>query len=159
MMLTVPSGENHFWVEHVALLRSSYASLTGKMLVDPALSNQEAAEWLFYAPFVVVSHNTAADPIFNYGNQKALELFEFSWAEFTAMPSRFSAEPVNQQARAEFLSVVSRQGFIDNYSGVRISKTGQRFQIEQATVWNLMDAVGQYCGQAAMFEHWRKVNY
>jgi MEKHLA domain len=146
--------ENRFWVEHVALLRSSYAKLTGRALIEPALSPQAAAERLFYAPFVLLSHNTAADPIFNYANQTAMDLFELSWSEFTTMPSRLSAEPMNQQARADFLKIVAEQGFIDNYQGIRISKTGRRFQIEQATVWNVLNAAGDYCGQAATFGHW-----
>jgi len=44
---------------------------------------------------------------------------------------------------------------IDDYAGVRISKHGRRFMIEQATVWNLIDGHGKYCGQAAMFGVWR----
>ena len=45
-------------------------------------------------------------------------------------------------------------GFIDDYAGIRISKTGRRFRIAQATVWNLLDERGIYSGQAAMFLRW-----
>jgi len=47
-----------------------------------------------------------------------------------------------------------RDGFIDNYSGVRIAKTGRRFRIAQATVWDLLTPDGVPCGQAAMFNNW-----
>jgi predicted DNA-binding protein (UPF0251 family) len=52
------------------------------------------------------------------------------------------------------LEAVTERGFIDDYSGVRISKTGRRFRIAQATVWNLLNQEGKPCGQAAMFDHW-----
>jgi hypothetical protein len=38
---------------------------------------------------------------------------------------------------------------------VRVSKSGRRFIIEKATVWNLLDEVGAPCGQAATFGNWR----
>ena len=39
--------------------------------------------------------------------------------------------------------------------GVRISKTGKRFKIDQAIIWNISDAHGRYCGQAATFDTWQ----
>jgi hypothetical protein len=49
---------------------------------------------------------------------------------------------------------VTRDGFIDDYSGVRIARTGRRFRITHATVWNLLSPDGRACGQAAMFGNW-----
>lgn len=71
------------------------------------------------------------------------------------MPSRLSAEPVSREERARLLAEVSKNGFIDNYTGVRISRTGKRFLIEHAIVWNLLDEQGVYRGQAAMFRDWK----
>jgi predicted DNA-binding protein (UPF0251 family) len=53
------------------------------------------------------------------------------------------------------LEAVTQRGFIDDYSGIRISKTGRRFQISRATVWNLISEKGEPCGQAAMFDEWK----
>ena len=114
----------------------------------------EIAEKLFHAPFVIVSHGTETDPILNYGNLTALSLWEMSWDEFTRTPSRLTAEAPNREERARLLAAVTQRGFIDNYSGVRISKTGRRFHIKQATVWNLLTENNEPCGQAAMFTHW-----
>ena len=47
-----------------------------------------------------------------------------------------------------------RDGFVDDYQGIRISRTGKRFRIEQAIVWNLVDDQGRHAGQAATFDHW-----
>ena len=61
----------------------------------------------------------------------------------------------NHTERARLLQQVTEHGFINDYSGVRISKTGKRFVIEQATVWNLIGTAGTICGQAATFSRWR----
>ena len=70
------------------------------------------------------------------------------------MPSRLTAEAPNREERARLLAQVTQHGFIDDYSGIRISTRGRRFRIAQATVWNLRDETGHPCGQAAMFAHW-----
>ena len=62
---------------------------------------------------------------------------------------------MSRQERAALLSRVSRDNYIDDYSGVRITKTGKRFRIDQATVWNVVDSdTGDYLGQAAVFSYW-----
>ena len=124
---------------------------------EPGTLNPEPlrlAEKVFHAPFVLVAHGTEADPVLNYGNAAALELWAMSWDEFTRTPSRLTAEAPNREERARLLNAVTTLGFIDDYSGIRISKTGRRFRIAQATVWNLLDERGAYAGQAAMFSHW-----
>ncbi len=153
-----PCPENAFQSEHVHCLLESYNQLLGRPLLADFSNREQQAKQLFYAPFAVVSHGTETDPVFNYANLKALELFEYSWHEFTQLPSRLSAEPVNREQRAQLLDQVSKKGFIDHYQGVRISKTGRRFIIKNAVVWNLTlkDQVNR--GQAAFFEHWHFLN-
>ena len=112
------------------------------------------AKALYHAPFAVVSHDTADDPIFNYANKKAMELFEMDWQTITQLPSRKSAEPVNRDERERLLAEVAEHGYIDDYSGIRISASGRQFRIEGATVWNLVDRQGGYAGQAAIFSNW-----
>ncbi len=150
-----PSAANRYLVEHVDLLRRSLRQLAGRDLVPPELTPVEAAQAVFEAPFVVLSHDATPDPVLTYGNRAALALFELSWAEFTRMPSRLTAEAPDRDERARLLARVATQGWIDDYSGVRISRTGRRFRIEQATVWNLVDADGRRHGQAATFASWR----
>jgi hypothetical protein len=150
----IPSEENGFLADHVAILRNSYRHWTGLELVPPRMADLEAARYLFYAPFAVASHNADKDPLFNYANQTALSLFAMSWEEITAFPSRLSAERVNQEARERLLSEVAERGYVDKYRGVCIGRHGRRFEIEDAVIWNLLDARGAACGQAASFEHW-----
>ena len=153
--LPKPSEDNGYLAEHVAILRNSYRHWTGRELVKPGMSDSEAGRYLFHAPFVVVSHDTAKDPLFNYANQTALDLFAMNWAEFTALPSRLSAESINQDERARLLGEVDVRGYIENYQGIRIGRHGRRFFIEDAIVWNLLSPSGTHYGQAALFEHWK----
>lgn len=39
-----------------------------------------------------MSHGLEVDPVFNYANQCALDLFEMTWEDFIKLPSRLSAE-------------------------------------------------------------------
>ena len=149
-----PDESNNFLSNHANLLITSYRHWTGRNLIEPHHTAREQAQLLYEAPFVVASHGNEHDPIFNYANRTALALFESGWAEFTAMPSRLSAEPVAREERARLLGRVNRDGFIDDYSGVRISSTGRRFRIRLATVWNVFDANGEPRGQAVMFHNW-----
>jgi hypothetical protein len=141
-----------FYLRHADLLCRSYERLTGRSLFD--LAAADAPRALFQASFALVSHGVEDDPVFNYANQTALELFEMSWEQFTILPSRHSAEPANREERARLLAQVSNHGYIDNYAGVRISSSGRRFLIEDAVVWNLIDDRGSYHGQAAVFDKW-----
>ena len=151
-IMDFPAEKNNFLVEHVVDIRNSYRQLLSKDLIPGLQSDQEFSRQLFYAPFAVVSHDTASDPIFNYANLKALELFELSWEDFICLPSQLSAEPVNQAERERLLAQVTANGYIDHYEGVRISSTGKRFKISNAVVWNLTDKNQNYKGQAAWFE-------
>ena len=115
----------------------------------------EQAISLDHAAFVVVSHGTQADPILYYGNQTALSLWEMPVERLIQTPSRLTAEPMHREERARLMERTTREGFVDDYQGIRISSTGRRFRIDQATVWNLMNSSGQLVGQAATFSEWR----
>ncbi|NOT11466.1 MAG: MEKHLA domain-containing protein [Methylococcaceae bacterium] len=150
-----PAEANNFLVEHASCLIHSYEQSFKSELIPSAQKSDPFAKQLFYSPFAVVSHNTEIDPVFNYANVTALELFECTWDEFTRLPSRLSAEPVNQAERKRLLTQVSTHGYIKHYEGIRISKSGRRFLIKNARVWNLSDQQGRYMGQAACFEEWQ----
>ena len=138
----------------LALIADSYQRLLGKPLVE---AGDDLALALWEAPCVIVAHATEDDPVFFYGNRRALQAFEMSFADFTRLPSRYSAEPLAREERARLLERVTRDGYIDDYAGVRISALGKRFRIEQAVVWNLVDAAGVHHGQAATFSNWTPI--
>lgn len=142
-------------VAHVQRLLDSYRRWLGRDLIDRSGTPADQARRLFEAPFVVLSHGTESDPVLNYANQIALDLWQADLPTLLSTPSRLTAEPVHRDERARLLDRVTRDGYIDDYSGVRISTTGRRFFIERATVWNVRDEAGRPAGQAATFATWR----
>jgi len=139
------------WTQY---LLDSYARLVKQELIIREGISQEQAERLFKSPFVVASHGLQDDPILNYGNQAALDLWEMDWEQFIQTPSRLTAEPVNREERARMLEQAKTHGYIANYRGVRISRSGKRFLVERATVWNIQKPDGTPLGQAATFSNW-----
>ena len=146
--------QNESVIAHTQLLARSLKHWTGRDLMPGNWSPAELAEKIFHAPFALVAHGTEPEPVLNYGNRTALWLWEMPWEEFTRTPSRLTAEAVNRAERARLLATVTERGFMEDYAGIRIAKTGRRFRILQATVWNLLTDAGVPAGQAAMFTRW-----
>lgn len=133
----------------------SYHNWTGRTWpTEGEPGSQVWIDSIINSPIVLVSHNTSDDPIFNFGNRTALELFEMDFDSFTKLPSRKSAEPMLREEREQLIQSVRANGYTDNYKGVRVSSTGKRFYLPQATVWNVLDEKGLYIGQAATFSNW-----
>lgn len=144
-------------IQHSQLLVQSFQHWTGQPLLPVTDSPAAIAQALFEAPFAVLSHGLETDPILNYGNQTALTLWQIDWAQFTQMPSRLTAEPIERGERDRLLTQAVTQGYISNYTGVRIAATGQRFFIKNAIIWNVVNEANQHYGQAAMFDHWQPI--
>ncbi len=149
--LTQYPWQQPFVIRHTQRLFRSFQHWTGETLLEVEGTPEEIAQALFEAPFMLVSHGTESDPIFNYGNHKALEMWAMTWEELTRMPSRQTAEPVEQAERNRLLAETTAKGFVDNFQVVRISKTGQRFRIEDGRIWNLLDEQHQFCGKRGYF--------
>ena len=135
-------------------LLDSYHHWTGRELIERVGETEHQARVLFDASFVVVSHGNEPDPILNYGNQKALNLWQLPWGQFIQTPSRLTAETDDRDERERMLRQAKSDGYFDGYQGVRISSTGRRFLVEQALIWTVIDSAGAPIGQAATFSHW-----
>jgi PAS domain S-box-containing protein len=135
----------------VALLLDSYRRLLGHELPGTDGARPSAA-WLYHhADFSLLAHDGDSDPRFVYANLRALRCFEYRWEELIGLPSRLSAPAPDREERAALLADVALRGYSRDYRGLRVAKSGRRFWIEKATVWNIHDAEGRVCGQAAMF--------
>jgi hypothetical protein len=151
-MLSLPAQTDAAFAE---LLTGSFERVVGSALLPPGVAGTDGARWLYAdAPFVLLAHDTSADPLFVYANRTAQACFEYGWDEFVGMPSRLSAEAPNREERRRFMEGVLRRGYVDDYRGLRIAKSGRRFWIDDATVWNLVDAGGALHGQAALVRRW-----
>jgi len=141
-------------IEWTQRLLDSYRHWTSRDLIERIGEADVQAYRLFHTPFVVVSHGAEADPLLNYGNQCALDLWGMTWSQLVQTPSRLTAEPVNRAEREGMLEQAKAQGYFDSYRGVRVTSTGRRFLVENALIWNVVDAEGQRVGQAATFSQW-----
>lgn len=157
VMRALPMERFPFLVTHTLRLLRSYHRWTGRELLAESGTPDELAGRLWSHPVIVLSHGTEADPMLNYGNQAALTLWEMTWDEWIATPSRLTAEPVAQDERARLLADASRRGYLDHYQGVRITRTGRRFFVDDATIWTVLDEADRVAGQAATFHRWRHV--
>ncbi len=157
--------QNPNLLEYLDLLKKSYRKFYGENLDDD----------LYESCSVIASHTNIknlisdwprscqvferenhANPVFVFANRRAQELWEMDWQGFINLESRYSAEPEERQAREHLLNEVQKQGFINNYSGVRVSKSGKRFLIKSARVWQVLaeDGLGAL-GQAVCFEDYK----
>lgn len=137
----------------LALLADSFQHLLGRALVAvDGDSPTDLVSALWSAATPIVAHGTEADPVFFFANCAALAAFESTLEQFTAMPSRYSAEAPDRAERQALLDRVSKHGYADDYRGVRITAKGRKFVITDGIVWNLTDQEGRLHGQAATFQ-------
>jgi hypothetical protein len=127
-----------------AVILDSYTLALG----SPLCSAGELDGW----PAVVLCHDTSPDPLFVYANRVAQALWE---RPLVGTASRLSAP---QEARAERASALASPAVVRGYSGVRVSASGRRFRIHDATVWPVVDPAGTALGQAATFTHWEHLD-
>ncbi len=152
--MALPDLQSDFLIKHSQRIIGSYRRWFGKELVT-AGTHEEQALALFDLPAVIASTDTQEDPVLNYGNRAALNLWELPWGKFTQTPGRHTAEPMERATRTRFLDEVRCHGFVEHYQGIRISSTGRRFQIHRAKVWNLLDEKNIFYGQAVTFAEWK----
>jgi MEKHLA domain-containing protein len=141
-------------IEWSQLLLNSFRHWIGRDLLERVGDQDYQAHALFQSPFVIVSHGMEEDPLLNYGNQVALELWELTWEQLVKTPSRLTAEAVNRAEREWMLEQARTRGYLDTYRGVRVTATGRRFLVENAVIWNVVAAGGRVVGQAATFAQW-----
>lgn len=149
------------------LLGESYKKFTNKKLIDIENSNSIIAAHSNIPNLIDKldindskineCFDITADPIFIYGNQAALNLWELSFEEFVCFPSRNTADADQQNLRNALLQEVLDKGFIENYSGIRVSKSGKKFIIENATVFQVYDLNGRNIAQAVVFTNWKYI--
>ncbi len=144
-------------IQYSRLLANSFEHWTKTPLLQCTANDEaEFSKQLYHAQFMLVSHGTEADPIFRYANLAAQQLWGMNWDAFTHLPSRLSAKPDAQEDRERLLQEAKENGFVKNYSGVRVTSQGKLFFISDTILWNVVDESGMRHGQAAMF---RDVNW
>jgi hypothetical protein len=148
--MRAPSPANSYQTAFVAGLVASFARATGGNLMaeaglDPARLGQSAWE----GRFALLTHDLSA--ILNYANRFTLDLWEMDWETMRRTPSRLTAPEEDRAERGHLMAAVARDGFVRNYTGRRVSRSGKLFLIQRATVWTMTDENGAAFGTGAFF--------
>lgn len=61
---TEPSATNQYQAAHVGLILDSYRQLLRHDLLPRSTNLEQLAQELYHAPFVVLAHDSAPDPVF-----------------------------------------------------------------------------------------------
>ena len=122
--------------------------------IGTARSSRLPAQELFSCGFPVLAHGGGSDPTLTYANAAALQLWEASWTELVGLPSRLTAPETERPERRTALGKAQALHALKGYAGIRISRKGRRFQINNARIWTLWDDQLHPCGQAASFSDW-----
>jgi len=105
--------------------------------------------------YVLITHGTQADPIYNFGNVACLTAFHRAYDDLITMPSRLCVVHKSQDEvlRNELMTKVTNDGFVEGaYRGYRIRGDGKFIKLTNAVVWNCYGDDGVYIGQAALFD-------
>ena len=139
---------------HCFDLYQSYLKHTQKVLFESS-SKKLFVDSINQLKFPVASHTYSDLPIFNFANEAMLKLFEMQRHEFIGLPSHQSASRIHQEERECLLDKVKMNGFVENYQGYRVKKNGDTFLIKKATVWNVLNRLGEMHSQAVIIFDWQ----
>lgn len=138
------------WVQYIL---NGYEKAYNKQLISRDSTPLEQAIALANLPLTVLSHDflrNPAVPIFCFANKAGLESFQYTWDEFTVLPSKECvATPEEERTRNQFLE--SDPSTRAGYSGTRRRKDGTLFTIKDVKLWELFDENGKLVGQAATY--------
>ena len=118
--------------KHLMLIDQSLHSLTKKGLYERMgipRTNTDILDIHRDKRYVVISHGTELDPIYNYGNAACLEAFLRSWDELCQIPSADSVvrRSVDENLRIELMSKVTRDGYVEGATGIRRTGDAGRY--------------------------------
>lgn len=140
-------------------LLNSYRHWAGEDLIELAGGGDgddaRRARALFDAPFAVLAHDTRPDPLCVYANAAALAAFELTIEDAASFPTSRTVEPAARDERSAALARAADAGLLRGYSGMRVSTSGRRFQIEDGRIWAVLDDAGRRVGLAASFRERR----
>lgn len=103
--------------------------------------------------YVVISHGTQDDPVYNYGNKAGLLFFGYPEHEFVQLPSRYSAPSgALRQDRSQIVQHVLDHGWTIIDEAIRQNKARESFRVRRILYFNVNDDDGKRIGQAATFD-------
>ena len=119
-----PDAANHYCVEHVSILLNNLKRWTGFDLAGEfTIAKSDLGKGVFEAAFCLLSSDLSPDPVLNYGNQRALDLWEMSWEELTSTRSRDTARADRQSDRDGLMRQIGEMNFNLGHPSIAIRQS------------------------------------
>lgn len=123
-------------------------------LLFPYNNPLDLAIKLYRAPVIIIAYTEEADPTFIYANQCAQNVWGITWDSFLKLLVKESTSEILRQNQQGFIQIVKQKGHYMGYQGLKKTASGRMFRVENAIMWTLTNAKGEYIGQASMIPSW-----
>lgn len=135
--------------EQMLLLNKRFEESFNDTLV-PFLDAQDLAIKLHHAPYPLFAYDGNDNPKYTYMNLAAQRLFKVEQHEVKHLHVTETTEELLRKNLLNFIQEVKSKKRYLSYSGLRITKNGERFRLENAYLWVIYDDHKQYIGQGCM---------
>ena len=138
-------------VPKIELIASSYFRQARRPLVQ---KSDDVIAALWAAPCAILAHYRVPNTDFHFANRCALDVYESDYIGFSAQFQEALPHKDQRDRQSELFSSAIPTGGMSKYSGNLVSCRGNRFRVQHALTWPLIDEDGEYLGTAAMFDLW-----
>ncbi len=135
----------------IELIASSYLRQARRPLVQ---KSDDVIAALWTAPCAILAQYELSDAATHFANRCALEVYETDYLGFSPQGQGSHAGKDGQASSNELFSAANHAGGVAKYSGNLMSCRGNRFRVQHAITWPLIDEGGACHGYAAMFDLW-----
>lgn len=135
----------------IELIAASYFRQARRPLVK---TSDDVIAALWTAPCAILAQYQLSDGMTCFANRCALEVYETDYLGFSPQFQRAHVETDGQDGPNGLFAAVNGSGGVAKYSGNLVSCRGNRFRVQHALTWPLIDEGGVCHGQAAMFDLW-----
>ncbi len=135
----------------IELIASSYLRQARRPLVQ---KSDDVIAALWTAPCAILAQFELSDAATHFANRCALEVYETDYLGFSPHGQGSSAQHDKKAGPNGLFSGANIAGGVAKYSGNLMSCRGNRFRVQQAIAWPLIDEGGACHGYAAMFDLW-----
>ena len=148
-MLTMEELKSEAILTQTKLLYNSYQN----MFIDFPIhfsDFEDLAIKIYFAPFIVASIDNNENPKYNYLNFCAQKAFEINRDNFFNYNYTDSIPEKLLSTSQGFINNLKTSKKLTDYNGMRISKNGNTFRLNNSYVWLINDNAGDYKGVAWM---------
>lgn len=135
----------------IELIAASFFRQARRPLVQ---KSDDVIAALWTAPCAILAQFEVPVSSMHFANRCALDVYETDYLDFSARLRDTPSHGTGGVSANGLFSNHAPAGGITKHSGDLISCRGNRFRVQQALTWLLLDEAGACHGHAAMFDLW-----